>query len=94
MAEGIKKITLREARDNFIGELKKQKRATATILAYGKDVDQLIEYATSLHKFDPSVISTQDIENFKVHLKNQKYISPLLPRLFRNRRRLWCWRYR
>ncbi len=80
MAEGIKKITLREARDNFISELKSQKRATATILAYGKDVDQLIEYATSLHKFDPSVISTQDIENFKVHLKNQKYTAKSISR--------------
>lgn len=74
------KVTLREARDKFIAQLKTQSRATATILAYGKDVEQLIEYAGTLHKFDPNSITTQDIENFKVHLKNQKYTAKSISR--------------
>jgi len=80
MAEVAKKITLREARDKFIDNLKGRSRATATILAYGKDVEQLIEYAGSLHKYDPSTIVHQDIENFKVHLKNQKYTAKSISR--------------
>lgn len=80
MTEPTRKITLREARDKFITHLKSTGRATATILAYGKDVDQLIEFAGSTHKYDPSVVSTQDIENFKVHLKNQKYTAKSISR--------------
>lgn len=73
-------ITLREAKDKFTTDLKKTGRATATILAYGKDVDQLIEYATSLHKYTPEAVTTQDIENFKVYLKNQNYTSKSISR--------------
>jgi site-specific recombinase XerD len=73
-------MTLREAREAFINELKKSGRATATILAYAKDVEQLIEYADTLNKYDPSAITTQDIENFKVHLKNQKYTAKSISR--------------
>lgn len=79
MAE-TSKLTLREARDKFIEHLKSRGRATATILAYGKDVDQLIEFVSSQHKYDPSVITTQDIENFKIHLKNQKYTAKSISR--------------
>jgi integrase/recombinase XerC len=73
-------LTLREAREQFIKSLKKSGRATATILAYGKDVEQLIEYATTLHKYTPEGITTQDIENFKVHLKNQNYTAKSISR--------------
>lgn len=80
MPDDVKKITLREARDKFIAHLKSTGRATATILAYGKDVDQLIEFVGTIHKYDPAGISTQDIENFKVHLKNQKYTAKSISR--------------
>ena len=80
MTDDTKKITLREARDKFIAHLKTTGRATATILAYGKDVDQLIEFVGTIHKYDPANINTQDIENFKVHLKNQKYTAKSISR--------------
>jgi site-specific recombinase XerD len=43
-------------------------------------VEQLIEFASSVHKYDPGTINTQDIENFKVHLKNQKYTAKSISR--------------
>ena len=73
-------VTLRKAREMFINDLKKKGRVSATILAYGKDVEQLIDYAGSLHKYTPQAITTQDIENFKVHLKNQKYTAKSISR--------------
>lgn len=73
-------ITLREAREQFINYLEKKGRATATILAYGKDVEQLIEFVSKQHKYEPGAIDTQDIENFKVHLKNQKYTAKSISR--------------
>jgi site-specific recombinase XerD len=80
MNDTTKSITLREARDKFIAYLKSTGRASATILAYGKDVDQLIEFVGTIHKYDPTTIITQDIENFKVHLKNQKYTAKSISR--------------
>lgn len=74
------KITLREAHEKFEKSLENKGRATATILAYGKDVEQLIEFVQEQHKYDPSVITTQDIENFKVHLKNQDYTNKSISR--------------
>ena len=73
-------MTLREAREQFINELKNKGRATATVLAYGKDVEQLIEYTDTQHKYDPATVTTQDIENFKIHLKNQKYTAKSISR--------------
>jgi site-specific recombinase XerD len=80
MNDTTKSVTLREAKEKFIAHLKSTGRASATILAYGKDVDQLIEFVGTIHKYDPTTIVTQDIENFKVHLKNQKYTAKSISR--------------
>jgi len=80
MQEDLAKISLREARDKFLEHLRQQQRANATALAYGKDVEQLINFVGEQHKYEPSVINTQDIENFKVSLKNEKYTSKSISR--------------
>ena len=36
--------TLKDAHQQFIGHLKGKSRASATILAYGKDIEQLVSY--------------------------------------------------
>ncbi len=73
-------VTLHEAHQQFVDFLKSKQRATATILAYGKDVEQLVTFLGSQHKFGPDLIGEQDIENFKVHLKNEKYTSKSISR--------------
>lgn len=80
MQTDFAKVTLTAARDRFIEYLRDKKRATATILAYGKDVEQLITFVASQHKFEPTLINEQDIENFKVSLKNEKYTSKSISR--------------
>lgn len=80
MEQTVNKITLREARDQFVDFLRSKKRATATVLAYGKDVEQLIQFVGEQHKYEPSMVSNQDIENFKVFLKNEKYTSKSISR--------------
>jgi site-specific recombinase XerD len=74
------KVTLREAQRQFVENLQSKGRATATVLAYGKDVDQLVEFVALQHKYEPAMINEQDIENFKVFLKNEKYTSKSISR--------------
>lgn len=74
------KITLHEAQQQFVEDLKSSQRATATVLAYGKDVEQLVTFVGEQHKYEPSLINEQDIENFKVYLKNGKYTSKSISR--------------
>lgn len=74
------KVTLREAQRQFVEYLHSKGRATATVLAYGKDVDQLVDFVALQHKYEPSMINEQDIENFKVFLKNEKYTSKSISR--------------
>lgn len=74
------KLTLREAQEKFVSFLREKGRATATVLAYGKDVEQMIEFANGQHKYEPGVISTQDIENFKAFLKKGDYTAKSISR--------------
>ena len=74
------KVTLHEAQQQFVEFLKSKQRATATVLAYGKDVEQLVTFVGEQHKYEPALINEQDIENFKVFLKNEKYTSKSISR--------------
>jgi site-specific recombinase XerD len=81
MVEDVQaKVTLHEAQQQFVEFLKSKQRATATVLAYGKDVEQLVTFVAGQHKFEPSLINEQDIENFKVFLRNEKYTSKSISR--------------
>jgi integrase/recombinase XerC len=74
------KVTLHEAQQQFVEHLRSKQRATATVLAYGKDVEQLVTFVGEQHKYEPALINEQDIENFKVFLKNEKYTSKSISR--------------
>ncbi len=80
MQVDLTKVTLREARDQFVEFLRSKKRANATVLAYGKDVEQLVTFVGEQHKYEPALVNEQDIENFKVYLKNEKYTSKSISR--------------
>ena len=73
-------ISLLESKDKFIDYLKQNGRANATVLAYGKDIDQLAEFTRTMNKIHASDLTTEDIEAFKVHLKNEKYTAKSVSR--------------
>lgn len=73
-------LSLPTAKDNFIGYLKSSGRAGATILAYGKDIEQLVEFTVSRNRSDASEVTTEDIEAFKGYLKNQNYTAKSISR--------------
>ena len=73
-------VSLRDAHQQFIGHLKGKSRASATILAYGKDVDQLVKYLQSLGKSDPTEVITEDLQNFMAKLAKENYTAKSISR--------------
>ena len=64
---------LSEAHKEFIEHLKGRKRASATVLAYGKDIEQLIEFLTELAKAHVHEVSGADIKSFLAKLQSKGY---------------------
>ena len=73
-------IKLSEAHQAFLDHLKSRKRAHATILAYGKDVDQLVGYLTETKKVDISDVKRDDIESFLNSLSKENYTAKSISR--------------
>lgn len=64
---------MQSQKDQFIKYLQKNGRASATILAYAKDLDQLIEYLTGQNILSATDITSDSLEGFKQKLKDEKY---------------------
>lgn len=71
---------LTQAHQEFTDNLKQQGKANATVIAYSKDIEQLIDFLTQQGITEaPQVISTQ-IEDFKELLKKQRYTGKSISR--------------
>lgn len=73
-------ITLRDAHQQFVGHLKGKGRASATILAYGKDIEQLVSSLNSLGKENVSDVTIQDLQEFMAKLAKENYTSKSISR--------------
>lgn len=75
-------INLRDAHQQFIGHLKGRSRASATILAYGKDIDQLVSFlmAEPVNKSDAAEITTDDLNSFMQKLAKEGYTTKSISR--------------
>lgn len=73
-------ITLRDAHRDFIEHLKGKSRASATILAYGKDIEQLVSYLEQQGKADPNSVETADLQAFMQKLANEHYTPKSISR--------------
>ena len=65
---------------DFLDNLKQRGRSTATILAYGKDVDQLFEFLAKTKITKPQALTQDHIEAFKKSLSSQKYTAKSISR--------------
>ena len=65
--------SLKSAHEEFISHLRERNRAHATILAYGKDIDQLIEFLQELKHANISDITSDDIQAFLAKLLKNGY---------------------
>ncbi len=66
-------ITLKKGHQEFVDHLKKKNRSSSTVLAYGKDIEQLVEFLMQLEKTHVHEINKGDIEAFMAKLTNTGY---------------------
>jgi site-specific recombinase XerD len=73
-------ITLLQARESFINDLREKKRATATILAYGKDIEQLSSFLEKIDIKNIQAITSDHIQAFTESLSKQGYTAKSISR--------------
>lgn len=69
----MKQVTLNNAHDEFKNFLKQNKKSTSTVVAYGKDIAQLIDFLKDLEKNHVHEVGKEDIEAFLAKLSNEGY---------------------
>ncbi len=69
----MKTITLRDAHKAFTDYLKSNNRSGATIVAYAKDIEQLVDFLTELKRTNVSEVVKEDIEGFLAKLSESGY---------------------
>lgn len=73
-------ISLSDARQQFVGHLQGRSRATATILAYGKDIEQLVNYLQTVGKNTSEEVTTEDLKAFMEKLVKEGYTAKSISR--------------
>lgn len=73
-------VNLREAHNLFKNFLKDKKHSTSTIVAYGKDTDQLITFLGDLSKNHPHEVTKEDIQGFLAKLSKEGYTPKSISR--------------
>ncbi len=76
----MKIIKTRDAHKEFIDFLKSKKHSSATVLAYGKDIDQLTSFLEELDKQSIHDVSKDDIQAFLGKLSEKGYTPKSLSR--------------
>lgn len=67
-------LSFKDIHQQFLQDLKSKGRATATVIAYGKDIEQFFDFLnTRPEKKTLGQIVSQDIEDFKANLQEQRY---------------------
>jgi integrase/recombinase XerD len=73
-------VNLRHAHKQFVDHLKERGRSGATVLAYGKDIDQLIGFLEDLSKAEAPNVSRTDLEAFMAELRKKGYTPKSISR--------------
>lgn len=73
-------LTLKVAHDQFVEYLKSKNRARATIVAYGKDIDQLVSFLADLGKKTIEEVTQEEINAFLSKLNSDGYTPKSISR--------------
>src|SRR3972149_6503180 len=73
-------VKIHEAHQKFVNHLKNQSRSSATILAYGKDIEQLKNFLNELKKSQVQEINTKDLQAFMAKLQKEGYTPKSISR--------------
>lgn len=74
-------MTLQAAHAQFVQNLRDSGKAHATVIAYSKDIEQLVDFAAKeKNKLEVTDITDVEIEEFKELLKKQRYTGKSISR--------------
>lgn len=73
-------INLADARQQFIGHLKGRSRSSATILAYGKDVEQLVTFLGKEGAQNGQDVTVEQLKEFMAKLLKEGYTAKSISR--------------
>lgn len=73
-------MLLQDSHTTFHQHLEKSGKAHATVIAYSKDIEQLVEFAGKQGKMQVNDVTGDDIEEFKQLLRKQRYTSKSVSR--------------
>lgn len=76
----MKTVNLRDAHEQFKNFLKEKKHSTSTIVAYGKDIDQLVAFLEELSKNQAHEVTKEDLEAFLAKLSKEGYTPKSISR--------------
>ncbi len=76
----MKPIKLRDAHEEFKNFLKQNKKSNSTVVAYGKDIDQLIAFLEDLERNHVHEVNKEDIEAFLAKLSKEGYTPKSISR--------------
>lgn len=76
----MKPIGLKDAHKEFTDFLKQNKKSTSTVVAYDKDISQLVDFLTELQKNQVHEVSKENIEAFLAALSKKGYTPKSLSR--------------
>ncbi len=69
----MKPIALRNAHEEFKNYLKGNQKSNSTVVAYGKDIDQLISFLEELKRMEIHEVTKDDLESFLAKLASEGY---------------------
>lgn len=72
--------TLTDAKTIFTDYLRQDGKAEATIIAYSKDVEQMIDFVSQRGKAEVAEVETEDITAFKDDLRKKRYTGKSISR--------------
>ncbi len=73
-------MTLKDAHKQFRDFLVNNKRSNATIVAYGKDIEQLVQFLAELKKHHVNEATKEDIETFLAQMSAKGYTPKSISR--------------
>jgi site-specific recombinase XerD len=69
----VKNPTFGERRDEFVADLKAKGRAESTVIAYSKDIEQLLNFLSKEGVSSLDNVKTEDLEKYKQNLQDNNY---------------------
>jgi site-specific recombinase XerD len=69
----MKSVMLRDAHEQFKSYLKDKKHSNSTVIAYGKDIDQLVVFLEELKKANVHDVKKEDLEAFLAKMNKDGY---------------------